>query len=98
MMWAALMADGHSPLIFSNRGIKINAAYYRENVLKIVLKSWADKHFVRRPWTVQQDSAQSHIEHGNQEWLKKLYFYRTMATKIWGSQSVGLLRLGNFRE
>ena len=34
MVWAAVSADGRFPLVF----IKVNAEYYRENVLKAVLK------------------------------------------------------------
>ena len=60
MVWAALTADGRSPLVLIDRGIIINAEYYRENILESVLKPWARKHFGRRPWTFQQDSAPSH--------------------------------------
>ena len=52
-------------------GIKINAEYYRENILKTVLKPWADKHFGHRPWTLQQDSEPPHSARVNQEWLKR---------------------------
>ena len=61
MVWASVNADSCSPLEFMDRGVKINAEYYRNNVLKIVLKPWLDKHFGRRPRTFQQDSA----------WVKK---------------------------
>ena len=70
MVWAAITADGRSPLVFLDRGVKINWAVYRRTVLKAVLKPWADKHFGRRPWTFQQDSAPSHKARVNQEWLK----------------------------
>ena len=45
MEWAAVMANGRSPLVFTDRGIKINNEYYRENILKTVLKTWANKRF-----------------------------------------------------
>ena len=48
MVWPAVTADGRSPLIFIGRRIKVNAEYYRENVLKTALKIWADKHFSHR--------------------------------------------------
>ena len=38
MVWAVVTADGHTPLVFIDRGVKINVEYYRENVLKTVLK------------------------------------------------------------
>ena len=37
-VWGAVTADGRSPLVFIDRGAKINAEYYREHVLKTVLK------------------------------------------------------------
>ena len=55
MVWAAVTADGRPQLVFMDRGVKINAEYYRKNILKTVLKPWADKHFGRRPRTFQQD-------------------------------------------
>lgn len=70
MVWAAVTADGRSPLVFIDRGVKINAENYRENILEGALKPWARKHFGRRPWTFQQDSAPSHSARVNQEWLK----------------------------
>ena len=33
MVWAAITADGRFPLVFIDRGVKINAEYYRENIL-----------------------------------------------------------------
>lgn len=89
MVWAAVTADGRSPLVFIDRGVKINAEYYRENVLKAVLKPWADKHFGRRPWTFQQDSAPSHSARVNQEWLKK-EVPRFISTAQWPPKSPDL--------
>lgn len=70
MVWGAVTADGRSPLVFIEHGVKINAQIYQETILEGALKPWADKHFGRRPWTFQQDSAPSHKARINQEWLK----------------------------
>lgn len=70
MVWAAVTADGRSPIVFIEPGVKVNAQYYRESILEVALKPWADKHFGGRPWTFQQDSAPSHKARVNQEWLK----------------------------
>lgn len=70
MVWAAVTADGRSPIVFIEPGVKVNATYYRESVLEAALKPWADKHFGRRPWTFQQDSAPAHKARVNQDWLK----------------------------
>lgn len=70
MVWAAVTADGRSPLVFLEPGVKVNATNYREMVLEAALKPWAQKHFGSRPWTFQQDSAPSHKARVNQDWLK----------------------------
>lgn len=70
MVWAAVTANGRSPIVFIEPGVKVNAKYYREKVLKAALKPWARKQFGLRPWTYQQDSAPSHKAKVNQEWLK----------------------------
>ena len=41
MVWDAVTA------VFTDRGVKINAEYYRQNVLKAVLKPCVDKRFSR---------------------------------------------------
>lgn len=70
MVWAAVTADGRSPIVFIEPGAKVNAAFYREKVLEGALKPWAAKHFGGKPWTFQQDSAPSHKARINQEWLQ----------------------------
>lgn len=70
MVWAAVTADGRSPLVFMPSGIKVNAPLYRQTVLEAVLKPWAHNHFKERPYTFQQDSAPSHKARETQEWLK----------------------------
>ena len=41
VMWTVMVwADGHSPLVLIDRGIRLNAEYYRENILEGVLKPW----------------------------------------------------------
>ena len=36
--WTAVTADGRYPLVLIDHGVKVNAEYYRENVLKTVLQ------------------------------------------------------------
>ena len=60
MVWAAITGNGRPPLVFINRGVKINAEYYRENMLEGALTPWACKHFGHRPWRFQQDAAPPH--------------------------------------
>ena len=87
MVRAAETANGLSPLVFMDRGVKINAEYYRENALRTVLEPWADKHFSRRPWRFQQESAPPHSARGNQEWLKKVVL-RFISTVQWPRKSL----------
>ena len=70
MVWAAITAYGRSPLVLIDHDIRINAEYYRENILEGVLKPWASKHFDRSPWTFQQDLAPSQSARATQEWLQ----------------------------
>lgn len=70
MVWAAVTANGRSPIVFIEPGVKVNATYYREKVLEAALKPWARKQFGLRPWTFQQDSAPAHKARVNQEWLQ----------------------------
>lgn len=86
MVWAAVTADGRSPIVFIEPGVKVDATYYREMVLEAALKPWAQKHFGRRPWTFQQDSAPSHKARVNQEWLKNNDF-RFISSTQWLSNS-----------
>lgn len=41
MVWAAMIADERSSIIFIESGVKGNATYYGENVLKALLEPWA---------------------------------------------------------
>lgn len=70
MVWAAATANGRSPIVFIDPGVKVNATYYREKVLEAALKPWAREQFRLRPWTFQQDSAPAHKARVNQDWLK----------------------------
>lgn len=86
MVWAAVTADGRSPVVFIEPGVKVNATYYRENILEGALEPWARKHFGRKEWTFQQDSAPSHKARINQEWLKN-HVPRFISSTQWLSNS-----------
>ena len=86
MVWTAMTADVRSSLVFINRGFKINAQYYRKNILEGALKPLARKHFGHRPCTFQQDSAPSHSVRTTQEWLKH-EISRFISTAQWPPKS-----------
>ena len=56
--------NGGSQLVFVDHGVKVNAEYYCENVLKTALKPWVDKNFGHRIWTFQQDSERVSTKNG----------------------------------
>ena len=69
MVWAAVTADGKSPLLFVDEGVKLNQENYRTSILESALLPWARKHFKKRRWSFQQDSAPAHGAKKTQEWL-----------------------------
>lgn len=60
MVWAGITADGKTPLVFIEQGIRMTAEMYRTDVLEAVVQPWAHQHFGNRRWTFQQDSARPH--------------------------------------
>jgi transposase len=60
MVWAGVTADGKTPLVFVDKGVKINAAFYQEAILRGALDPWARQHFAGRQWVFQQDWAPAH--------------------------------------
>ncbi|EYC34218.1 hypothetical protein Y032_0001g309 [Ancylostoma ceylanicum] len=45
MVWAGMSATGRTPLIFVEKGAKINTVFYLEEVLKKELLPWSREHF-----------------------------------------------------
>ena len=71
MVWAAVTESGKSLLFFVDQGVKLNQQNYRDDILVGALLPWAQKHFKKRPWSFQQDSAPSHGAKKTQEWLSE---------------------------
>ena len=71
MVWGAITSNGRTPLIFIEKGVKINKEVYIEEVLEGSLKPWAMNHFKDANWVFQQDSAPSYKAKVTFEWLKK---------------------------
>lgn len=70
MVWAAVTAEGRTPLVFIDQGVKVNQQVYRQRVLSRALMPWARDQFGSRPWTFQQDSAPSHKARATQDYLR----------------------------
>jgi transposase len=71
MVWAAVTANGRSPLVFIDQGVKVNQEVYRQKVLIDGLIPWARKQFGTNHWTFQQDSAPSHKARLTQQFLRE---------------------------
>ena len=54
MIWAGISKIGKFPLVFIESGVRINAHYYIENVLKPVVKVHGEKMYPNRNWTFQR--------------------------------------------
>lgn len=71
MVWAAISTRGKFPLIFIEKGVKINANYYVEEVLKKNVMPNAVKLFQDDYYCFQQDGAPSHTANLTQAWCKE---------------------------
>lgn len=70
MVWGAFSKRGKIPLLFIERGTKINQDYYITEVLEGHLLNHAKVMFGDDYYCFQQDSAPSHKAKRTQEWLK----------------------------
>lgn len=68
MVWGAVSYRGKLPLVFIDRGVKINSEYYQREVLKATLLPEANRLYPEGRWTFQQDSAPAHASKSTQAW------------------------------
>lgn len=71
MVWAGIHRNGKTPLIFLEKGVKVNQKVYQEKVLEDVLLPWSRKEFENEHWVFTQDSAPAHRAKKTQEWLER---------------------------
>jgi transposase len=69
MVWGAMSKMGKCPLVFVDKGVKINAKYYQEEILERYMKPWANRIHGDANWCFQQDSAPAHSARTTQAWL-----------------------------
>lgn len=71
MVWGAICKRGKLPLIFIDKGVKINAAYYLDTVLKKNVLPQAELLFEDDYYCFQQDGAPSHTAKVVQAWCEE---------------------------
>jgi len=69
MVFAAVSFDFKMPLIFVEKGIKINSKYYQESILTPVFDFYDEK-YGSGNWILQQDSAPSHSSRDTQYFIQ----------------------------
>ena len=89
MVWGGICATGKTPLVFIDRGVKINAQVYQRQVLRDVVLPWSQKHFGKAEWYFQQDWAPAHGAKTTLDLCKRL-FYSSLGKDIWPSNSPDL--------
>ncbi|CAD5227603.1 unnamed protein product [Bursaphelenchus xylophilus] len=89
MVWAGICASGKTPLIFVEKGVKINAKVYQKDILEKVVLPWSAEHFGQRRWTFQQDSAPAHSSKSTQDWIRA-HFPDFIPSKEWPPYSPDL--------
>lgn len=70
MVWGALCKRGKLPLVFIDKGVKINAAYYKSEVLEKNVAPNLKNMFGDDYYVFQQDGAPSHTANAVQAWCK----------------------------
>jgi inhibitor of nuclear factor kappa-B kinase subunit alpha len=68
MVWGGVSHNGKLPLIFIDKGVKINKEVYRKEILDGHLKVEAPRLYPRGDWIFQQDSAPAHKAKVTQAW------------------------------
>lgn len=70
MVWAAVSKRGKLPLIFIEKGVKINSVYYQRDVLQSTLLPEAMRLYPDGDFVFQQDSAPAHASKSTQAWCR----------------------------
>jgi hypothetical protein len=69
MVWGAISRKGRLPLVFIDRGVKINTEYYKKEVLQRILLPEAQKFYGDKYYCFQQDGA-PHTANIVQRWFE----------------------------
>jgi AraC-like DNA-binding protein len=89
MVWGGICSTGKTPLVFVEKGVKMDQEIYRRDILESVVLPWSQQHFGDQPWTFQQDSAPSHRASNVQQWCMD-HFPEFISSKEWPPYSPDL--------
>lgn len=95
MVWASVSMQGKPKLHFVEPGVKINAEYYRREILEGMVKPAGHALFGEAKWCFQQDSAPSHKAKSNQRWCET-HLPDFISVQDWPSSSPDLNPLDYF--
>uniref|UniRef100_A0A915CWZ0 Transposase n=1 Tax=Ditylenchus dipsaci TaxID=166011 RepID=A0A915CWZ0_9BILA len=70
MVWAGICFGDKLPLVFVDPGLRFNQAFYRQRILREVVRPWT-QHRRSRFWIFQQDGAPPHTARLTQAWLRR---------------------------
>ena len=70
MVWDAVSKRGKLPLVFIEKGAKVNTTYYQQEILESNLKMSAPVTQGDDNWCFQQDSAPAHKAKTTQAWCR----------------------------
>ena len=70
MVWGSVTYGGKSPLVFVDKGVKLNQSTYQNEILQKKLLPWSKQHFKKNNWVFQQDSAPAHKANTTQRWCE----------------------------
>lgn len=71
MVWRGICKRGKLPLVFIEKGVKVNAIYYKTEVLEKVVKPYVQEMFGDDHYVFQQDGAPSHTANLVQDWCRE---------------------------
>ncbi|UYV61146.1 hypothetical protein LAZ67_1003572 [Cordylochernes scorpioides] len=83
MVWAGVISEGKTPLVFIDRNVKIVSHVYQDVILRDCLLPWARQHFAGRNFILQQD-------HGSQSTIAFCQQPGFLGKDIWPSNSPDL--------
>ena len=91
-IWGAVSNNGKLPLKFIDKEVKINAEFYKQDILAIYVLPYTDRLHPKKNWIYQHDSAPSHRAKSAQNYLH-VYCPKFIRQEDWLPSSQDLIPL-----